>query len=81
VFAPVWWADSTVGVEGYLLYDCRATFDQQLTAKHHRVCHMLADHGTYSQVGSRPLTIEQVAQLPQEASPHAPTAAASVNLP
>jgi hypothetical protein len=30
------------------------------------VCHMLADHGTYSQVESRPLTIEQVAQLPQE---------------
>jgi hypothetical protein len=55
-----------VVVEGYLLYDCRTTFDRQLTAKHHRVCHMLADHGTYSQVESRPLTIEQVAQLPQE---------------
>jgi hypothetical protein len=64
-------------VEGYLLYDCRTTFDRQLTAKHHRVCHMLADHGTYSQVESWPLTIEQVAQLlPQELSPHTPTAAA-----
>jgi len=51
-----------VVVEGYLLHDCRTSFDRALTEQGHEVHHIRAESHTYTEVGSG-LTVHEVAAL------------------
>jgi hypothetical protein len=51
-----------VVVEGYLLGDCRTSFDRALTDQGHEVHHIRAEWHTYTEVGPG-LTMEEVAGL------------------
>jgi len=55
-------------VEGYLLYDCRASLHRSLSDAGHDVHHIRAEQQTYAEV-EQGLTIEDVAKLPDKPSP------------